>query len=136
MGRERLQAAGQKGARRRGVRVRQCPVDLLAVQAQRFTGADNIIGPRRTLADHPGCDRTPDQAERDKAGEEQAQLRGVVAARKNCPSAGLVPMAGRGGSPTAVTAVPAYPAADGMTHAPRPRSLHPPGQLVITHGSA
>lgn len=112
------------------------PVDLLAVQAQWFAGADNVIGPRRTLADHPGCDRTPDQPEQDKAGEEQTQLRPRCRGTENCPSSGRVPIAGRGGSPTAVTAVPAYPAADGMTHAQRPRSLHPPSQLVIMHGSA
>ncbi len=70
----RLKPAGQERGGLGGVRVRQCPVDLLAIQAQRFAGADHIVGPRRALAHHPGRYRAPHQGQQDQPDEEQPQL--------------------------------------------------------------
>jgi len=58
---ERLQPAGQEGGGLGGVRVRQRPVDLLAVHAQRFADADHIASSRGALAHHPDRHRTPHQ---------------------------------------------------------------------------
>jgi hypothetical protein len=70
---QRLWRARQERRGRGHVGVRERPVHLLCVQAQRLARGDDLIGGRRVLADRERADDSPAQRARDEADQQQPE---------------------------------------------------------------